>query len=166
MVRQYETTVAGEKLLEGMAAGNFDVMKKMLLAEVGGMRVVRDALVVEREKELAQQEQERFLVELRHLGTDLSLKEVSVAVCEMVEGFAQTPEVQSFLQRWRKIMMHGQQRVVMRAHAVADFDRDGVTDLLEGAIELADTLTGRYPDRAATLTQYRELLREHLAGHQ
>jgi hypothetical protein len=163
VVRQYETTVTNETLLEKMADGDLNLMKKMLMAEVGGMRVVRDALAGERQDE---HERARFLQEVRHLVMDLNLKETSVAICEMAEDFVAAPEIRDFILRWRKIMMHGHHRMKERAHGVLSFDRDGLTDLLKGAIDLADTLAERYPAKAAKVTQYREQLRDQLARYQ
>jgi hypothetical protein len=83
----------------------------------------------------------------------------------MAAEFADTSEVRSFIRRWRKIMMQAGQRQGMRAMSVNQFDRDGLTDLLEGAVELADLLIERYPNRAGNVTRNREMLRDRLARH-
>jgi Ca-activated chloride channel homolog len=158
VVQQYESTVSNEQVLEDMADGNLDLMKRMLVADVGGMRRVRDALEEQRESE-------RILMELQHVGMDLALKDATIVVVETLEEFISAPEVQSFVVRLRKIMRHGHHRMANRRHEVQDFDRDVYIDLLNSAIQLIDTLIQRYPAKAGRLLQQREKLSERLAGY-
>lgn len=163
VVQQYEITVTNEKMLEKMAAGDLDLMKKMLVTEVGGMRVVRDALTAQQEREL---DRDRWLIEIDHLAYYLGLKENSITILDMIRDFASTPEVEQFMYRWRKILRQGGQKNAQRAMANDPFDVDALNSLLSGAVELADLLIHRYPDRTASLIPKRELLREQLARHQ
>lgn len=158
VVQQYEVTLTNEKMIDTMMHGELDLMKKMLIAEVDGMRVVQDALA-------AQYEDERTLLELKHLSMDMTFKGASITVADMLERFVREPEVGAYILRWRKAMMHHQHRFVNRRHEVHEFDEDLFESLVQGAIDLADILISRHPDQADVLARQQGILRDQLAGH-
>lgn len=156
VVQQFEVTTANERVIEEMSEGSLDLMKKMLMVEVGGMRQVKDALEEEKENE-------RALMELQYLEKELLHKERDLLITEMLTDFSRTAEVRDFLERWRKITMQGQHRMQQRHNVWGKFDEDLQAALLESAIELADLLKQRFPDKGNMLENLQEKLREHLA---
>lgn len=155
VVQQFQASVSNEQMLAGLGDGDLNLMKKMLIAEVDGMRKVQDALESEREDE-------RAIMEIRHIGMDMAMKGASIAIADMLELYPKEPEVQSYVARWRKSMRHGMHRMRNRVHSVADFDEDLFNSLIEGALNIADTLISRYPDNAEALRKQQEVIRGHL----
>ena len=158
VVQQFQITDTSESMLDSMATGQMTLMKRMLVEEVAGMRVVRDQLE-------AQAEDERALMELRHLDAEGMMSEVSLELIGLLEPFAGDPLVTHFIRTaWRKGWVQGRQRIGMRVHDVGDFDEDVVVTMLAQGIALADELAQRYPDKAEDIAQHRERLRGYLEG--
>jgi len=158
VVQQFLASTSNEQILANMADGDLNLMKKMLIAEVNGMRVVQDALA-------ADPADDRFVAELRHLGMDMAFKGASITVADLLQDFPAEPEVRSYMRRWRKVAIHNQHRMANRRHDVLDFDVDLFESLVQGAIDLVDILIARYPDRAERLLEQQRTLREQLARH-
>lgn len=169
VVQQYEISVSGEEML-GNQSTDMDLMKKLLIEEVGGMRRVQDALVKQREKEAEEewerQRPERVKEEIRYLAEELLKKEASLLLFEMLEDFTSSVEVENFLGRWRKLAMRDHHHNVMRENVAMEFDEELLIDLLQDAIGLADLLAHKFPEKASMLSEYQEKIREQMARHQ
>lgn len=158
VVQQYELTVTNEEVMERMARGDIGRLKKMLALDVGHCRAICDALEF-------QGENERARIEFEYFTRETLEKEVHLALSEMLQGFGDAPEVQSFTKRWRKIGMQSQQRLRGRRNGMIWCDDDLLDDLLENALDLVDVLTDKFPDRREQLEMNRESLRGFLARH-
>jgi Ca-activated chloride channel homolog len=165
VVQQFESTISNEKMIDDLGADGLDLMRKMLVREVDGMRVVRDALASQHASHL---ESERWIMELGHLSADMALKEVSLIIADVVANpeLSNAPEVESFIQRWRKILRMGQHRIHQREHRVTPADDDLERDLNASGLALLETLRQRYPAQAGPLTLAIENLNARLARHQ
>lgn len=161
-VAQYTLDQADEQLLAALDGGDLNLMKKMLIVEVDGMKKVQDALGPERSEGRMGFEQAQWNIEGDQKG-------VALEVVDVLDGFLNTqelrslPEVTDFLLRWRKILRHGTHRRSSREMGISASDSALTDDLLEKALELVTLLLARYPDRANALTQLAEGFRDRLA---
>jgi len=163
VVQQYHATITDEKVVEQMSEGSLNLMKNMLIEEIGGMRKVKDALQEERAKKEAV---ERNKVELRYFASELLDKENSLLLAEIFEEFAETREAHHFIMRWKKATYHERHRKKRRTNIRLRFDDDLQVDLLKDAINLVDILTDKYPDKRSKLLMGMEKLREQLEKYQ
>lgn len=157
VVQQYETTVANEGVIEKLSEGSFDLMKKMLIIEIGGMHKVRDALAEEKESE-------RVLYELNHFAHELLDKETYFLFTEIFKDFSQTTEVRDFIRRWQKLLHHDMHRNYGRSDRKSS-DDDIQVSLLENAVEIVEILMQRFPNKSDELGKNKEKLNEQLARY-
>jgi Mg-chelatase subunit ChlD len=165
VVQQYETTVANEGVIEKLSEGSFDLMKKMLVVEIGGMHKVKDALEVQRSQERDKEDFGRFEHESNYFARELLDKETSFLFAEIFENFSQATEVHNFVMRWRKLLHHEQSRNSNRSNNRSNSDDDIQMSLLENAVELVELLMQRFPDKADELKNHKEKLNEQLARY-
>ncbi len=171
VVQQYQTTITDEPIMAQMSeGGDFNLMRKMLIEDVQGMRKVRDALEEERrkaEEEAWEQERKnRVEQEINFLKIILQESEIFLVINNILEDFKTALEVKNFLKRWRKVAKRGRFRKLMREDAMLDFDDDLQLSLLESTIDLTDILMRRFPDKKEKLEEYQERIRETLARYQ
>lgn len=165
VVQQFQSTITNERLMEQMSQGGLELMSKMIVEDVEGMRKVRDALEEKKEDERVKQE-------IIDYERELVGKENALLISEMLENFTRLQEVKDFLRRWRRVTLQGNHRKQARANNIKNIDRINKIDkdlqvsLLEDAIELADTLMQRFPDQKNQLLDCQRRIRENLARYQ
>ncbi|UOX89865.1 VWA domain-containing protein [Amycolatopsis sp. FBCC-B4732] len=156
VVSQYTMTTSDEEMLDKLDSGDMNLMKRLLIAEVEGMRHVTDALE-------AEQDTARVRYELRNLTNRVMVSEVSMELTELLEPFLADPDVTRFVSVWRKGLRQEYQRSSIRDCSVRGSDEGMVVDLVARAITLGGELAARYPDDAETIGRRVEALREYLA---
>lgn len=156
VVSQHTMTTSDEEMLDKLDAGDMNLMKRLLIAEVEGMRHVEDALEAERETERGRQE-------LANLLARRVTSEVSMEFADLFAPYLADPAVHQFLSSWRKGLRQEKVRFSSRRSNVSAFDEGMVVDLVARAITLGGELAARYPDDAETIGRRVEALREYLA---
>jgi Ca-activated chloride channel homolog len=159
VVQQYEVTVSSERALQNMDEGKLDLMKKMLMSEVGGMRIARDALLAQREEE---EEQERAEQELRYLTLELSNKGISLDLIDMIINYKDDEIIKDFMRGWRKVTVRRHHKMKGRHFEEYEIDEQAIDFLLRNAVDLFDGLIRKFPDRREELEQHRKKFLEHL----
>lgn len=169
VIQQFQITVTNEKIMGEMSQGSLDVIRKMLIEDVEGMRKVRDALEKERE---VSSPNFRNMQELREVSRYLGSSRDALLLSKMLQDFEEVQEVNDFLKRWRRVLMQKGQRIEMRIDnekniaGINEIEQDLQVSLLEDAIELADILMQRFPDKKDHLLDYQRKIRENLARYQ
>lgn len=162
IVQQFQSTVTDERVMEQIFERNLDLMQKMLMEDVGGMRRVRDAL----KEQKREAEDPRLIREIQDIEQIFFEKESSVLIAEMLDNFQATSEVSNFLIRWRKLLKSRMHRDYM-AHSLEIYaEEDLQVSFLEEASELADTLMQRFPDKTHELLNCQRRISEILARYQ
>ncbi|WZI67170.1 MAG: VWA domain-containing protein [Gloeotrichia echinulata CP02] len=171
VVQQFQAILTNETLLEKMPESGLELMRKMLVEDVKGMRKVRDALEEQRKNE-------RVMQEIIDNQRRLFGKENALLITEILENFRENQEFrefqefQYFITRLRKFISSENQKGKMRLDNqvnfsdIDKFDEDFQVSILEEFIELADTLIQRFPDKANELLNYQRKIRENLARYQ
>jgi Ca-activated chloride channel homolog len=166
VVQQFQITVTNEKIMGEMSQGGLDVIRKMLIEDVEGMRKVRD--VLEKEREVSSP---RDMQEIREISRFFGTSENALLLIEMLQDFEEVQEVNDFLKRWRRVRMQQGQRMNLRIDnekniaGINEIEKDLQVSLLEDAIELAYTLMQRFPDKKDHLLDYQRKIRENLARY-
>ncbi|RSD10456.1 vWA domain-containing protein [Amycolatopsis eburnea] len=155
VVSQYTMTTSDEEMLEKLDTGDMNLMKRLLIAEVEGMRHVRDALE-------AEQDTERRRFELANLMARGLMSEVSVELTELLAPYLADPGVDRFLSFWRKGLRQEKFRWSNRDCGVSAFDEESVAEVVARAITLGGELAVRYPGDAKAIGRRVEALREYL----
>lgn len=162
-VVQHNVDQADEQILTALDDGDLNLLKRMLVVEVDGMKKVQDALG-------PRQSAGRMGFEQRHVNWDIDQKGIALELFDILGDFtagsdlSELPEVRSFLLRWRKMLRHGMQRRELRHMDLSPSDHALNDDLLEDALELIELLQSRYPQHEAELTGHAERFRARLAG--
>ena len=112
VVQQFKITVTNEKIMRQMPQGGLDVIRKMLIEDVEGMRKVKDALL-EKEREVSSP---RDMQEIGDVSRHLDSLRNALLLIEMLllREFEEVQEIYDFQKRWQRVNMQIVQRMEMR----------------------------------------------------
>lgn len=157
VVRQFESSVSGEAALQAAADGDFDLMKRVLIENVNGMKIAADACAKQRNCDDGVDS--RMDQELIYLSRELADADMTLTMLHFLDRHQKLKEVGDFSLRWRKLMHHNQHRNAARHNSHGSLDKENVLALLTGALALVVELRGRYSHLETQLIQDEEVLR-------
>ncbi|MET7378517.1 VWA domain-containing protein [Streptomyces sp. NPDC005526] len=160
VVAQHRAASTDEKLMAGLESGDLSSMRTELMAEVERMRAVEADI---RKRRSMWGDEARYQGEMGNVGVYMGNNAVSLALTELLAPYGQSPVVQHFLSRWRKVVKRGWARNDYRDIGAYDVDSDNQAGLLLEAIRLVDRLILEFPQDRAALEEHRERIRDQLA---
>lgn len=180
IVEQFKSAKAGENMRQLVNSGDFDFMKRMLVSDVEGMRVVQDKLQAVRDAEEAAERQMRQDAELLRMADHMTSRTYLLPVADLLQ-YGITLSNSGVISSNAQFELDSVRRVVMKVISYQDSDmydqqrrkgsdmdtlveQDMLIGMLKIALQAADELVSLFPTDPI-LPEIRQRLDLALARH-